>query len=84
MTEQIITTVRAYLTDSSKVVVIPKKIRKMLGEKTTDLFIVKLDHQNRIILEPVIKPKSALDEFIRAGAHPRQAPTAKEAPKNEY
>ncbi|MEM3602775.1 MAG: hypothetical protein QXN87_08910 [Candidatus Bathyarchaeia archaeon] len=55
LAEKIITTAKAYLTDSSKVVVIPKKLRKMLGEKTTDLFIIKLDDKKRIILEPIIK-----------------------------
>jgi len=53
--EQIITTVKAYVTDTSKVVVIPKKIREKLGEENTDLFIVKLDDRNRIILEPIAK-----------------------------
>ena len=55
MVEQIITTAKAYLTDRSKVVVIPKKLRKMLGEENTDLFIVKLDEKQRIVLEPIKK-----------------------------
>jgi bifunctional DNA-binding transcriptional regulator/antitoxin component of YhaV-PrlF toxin-antitoxin module len=58
MKERIITTAKAYLTDSkkgSKVVVIPRQIRKELGERNTDLFIVKLDERNRIILEPIRK-----------------------------
>jgi len=55
MSEQIITTAKAYLTDSSKVVVIPKKLRRKLGERNTDFFIIKLDGQNRIILEPIKK-----------------------------
>jgi len=55
MFEKIITTAKAYTTDGSKVVVIPKKLRKQLGENNTDLFIIKLDWQNRIILEPIRK-----------------------------
>ena len=55
MVEHIITTAKAYLTDRSKVVVIPKKLRKMLGEENTDLFIVKLDEKQRIVLEPIKK-----------------------------
>jgi len=57
MTEQIITTAKAYLTDSSKVVVIPKELREKLGEQNTQLFIIKLDDKNRIILEPIKKSK---------------------------
>lgn len=60
MTEKIITTAKAYLTDSSKVVVIPKVLRKKLGEENTDLFIVKLDENGRIILEPIKKEASRL------------------------
>jgi bifunctional DNA-binding transcriptional regulator/antitoxin component of YhaV-PrlF toxin-antitoxin module len=55
LTEQIITTAKAYLSDHSKVVVIPIRLRRKLGEKNTDLFIVKLDEQQRIILEPIKK-----------------------------
>ena len=55
MVEQIITTAKAYLTDRSKVVVIPKRLRKILGEENTDLFIVKLDEKQRIVLEPIKK-----------------------------
>ncbi|MEM3618507.1 MAG: AbrB/MazE/SpoVT family DNA-binding domain-containing protein [Candidatus Bathyarchaeia archaeon] len=55
MAEEIITTVKAYLTDTSKVVVIPKELRKKLGEENTELFIVKLDDRQRIILEPIRK-----------------------------
>ena len=55
MVEQIITTAKAYLTDRSKVVVIPKRLRKMLGEENTDLFIIKLDEKQRIVLEPIKK-----------------------------
>jgi len=60
MTEKIITTAKAYLTDSSKVVVIPKELRRRLGEQNTDLFVIKLDDKQRIILEPIKKevPKS--------------------------
>lgn len=57
MTEQIITTAKAYLTDSSKVVVIPKELRQKLGEQNTGLFVIKLDDKNRIILEPIKKGK---------------------------
>jgi bifunctional DNA-binding transcriptional regulator/antitoxin component of YhaV-PrlF toxin-antitoxin module len=53
--EKIITTAKAYLTDRSKVVVIPKKLREQLGEENTDLFIVKIDEKNRIIFEPIKK-----------------------------
>jgi bifunctional DNA-binding transcriptional regulator/antitoxin component of YhaV-PrlF toxin-antitoxin module len=53
--EKIITTAKAYFTDSSKVVVIPKALRIQLGEENTDLFIVKLDEKQRIILEPILK-----------------------------
>ncbi len=53
--EKIVTTAKAYLTDSSKVVVIPKKLRKQLGEENTDLFIVKIDDNKRIIFEPIKK-----------------------------
>lgn len=55
MRERIISTAKAYLTDSSKVVVIPKKLREYLGEENTDLFIIKLDDRQRIILEPIKK-----------------------------
>ena len=55
MVEQIITTAKAYFTDRSKVVVIPKRLRKMLGEENTDLFIIKLDEKQRIVLEPIKK-----------------------------
>jgi len=55
MNERVITTAKAYLTDSSKVVVIPKRLRLDLGEKNTDLFIIKLDDKQRIILEPIKK-----------------------------
>ncbi len=55
MVEQVVTTAKAYLTDSSKVVVIPRQLRKMLGEENTDLFIVKLDEKQRIVLEPIRK-----------------------------
>ena len=58
MAEQIITTAKAYLTDKSKVVVIPRILRNKLGEKNTDLFIVKLDEKQRIILEPIKKVTS--------------------------
>jgi bifunctional DNA-binding transcriptional regulator/antitoxin component of YhaV-PrlF toxin-antitoxin module len=57
MSEQIITTAKAYLTDSSKVVVIPKKLRRKLGERNTDFFIIKLDGYGRIILEPIERKK---------------------------
>lgn len=57
MSEEIVTTAKAYLTDSSKVVVIPQQLRKRLGEKNTDLFIIKLDEKGRIILEPIKKEK---------------------------
>ena len=53
--EKIVTTAKAYMTDSSKVVVIPKALRKQLGEENTDLFIVKIDEKNRIIFEPIKK-----------------------------
>jgi hypothetical protein len=56
--ETIITTAKAYLTENSKVVVIPKKIREQLGEHNTDLFIVKLDDKLRIILEPIFKTQT--------------------------
>ena len=55
MAEKIITTAKAYLTDHSKVVVIPKKLRQVLGEENTDLFIIKLDDKGRIIYEPIKK-----------------------------
>lgn len=55
MTETIVTTAKAYITDTSKVVVIPKQLRRKLGEENTDLFIIKLDDRNRIILEPIQK-----------------------------
>jgi bifunctional DNA-binding transcriptional regulator/antitoxin component of YhaV-PrlF toxin-antitoxin module len=61
MVEQIITTAKAYLTDRSKVVVIPKRLRKMLGEENTDLFIVKLDEKQRIVLEPIKKVIDCLE-----------------------
>jgi bifunctional DNA-binding transcriptional regulator/antitoxin component of YhaV-PrlF toxin-antitoxin module len=53
--EKIITTAKAYHTDNSKVVVIPVRLRRDLGEENTDLFIVKLDEKQRIILEPIKK-----------------------------
>lgn len=63
MTEQIITTAKAYLSDHSKVVVIPKKLRRKLGERNTDLFIVKLDEQQRIVLEPILRQKKLEKEM---------------------
>jgi len=61
--EQIITTAKAYLSDHSKVVVIPKKLRRKLGERNTDLFIVKLDEQQRIVLEPILRQKKLEKEM---------------------
>jgi hypothetical protein len=61
VTETIITTAKAYRTDKSKVIVIPRKLRKDLGEENTDLFIVKLDRKQRIILEPIIKHQKIVD-----------------------
>jgi bifunctional DNA-binding transcriptional regulator/antitoxin component of YhaV-PrlF toxin-antitoxin module len=55
VTETIITTARAYHTDSSKVIVIPRRLRRKLGDANTDLFIIKLDEKERIILEPIKK-----------------------------
>jgi len=63
LTEQIITTAKAYLSDHSKVVVIPKKLRRKLGERNTDLFIVKLDEQQRIVLEPILRQKKLEKEM---------------------
>lgn len=59
LTERVITTAKAYLTDSSKVVVVPMKLRRELGEENTDLFIVKLDSEGRIIYEPIKKETSS-------------------------
>lgn len=58
MGETIITTAKAYLTDTSKVIVIPMKLRRKLGENNTDLFIIKLDDKQRIILEPIRKTEA--------------------------
>ena len=55
MVEQVISTAKAYMTDSSKVVVIPRALRRRFGEENTDLFIVKIDDKQRIILEPIKK-----------------------------
>jgi len=55
--EEVITTAKAYFTDRSKVVVIPKKLRRRLGEEGTSLFLVKLDDRKRIIYEPIIGGK---------------------------
>jgi len=55
LNEEIVTTAKAYLTDHSKVVVIPKKIRRKLGENNTSFFVVKLDDKGRIIYEPIKK-----------------------------
>ena len=53
MPEILIATVKAWETGKpdSKVVTIPKKIRKRLGDP--DHFIVKLDEKGRIIYEPL-------------------------------
>ena len=53
MSEEIVTTAKAYFADKSKVIVIPKILRKKIGEQNTDLFIVKLDEKQRIIFEPI-------------------------------
>jgi len=55
VSEVLIATVKAWETGKtdSKVVTIPKKIRKKLGDP--DHFAVKLDNKGRIIYEP-IKP----------------------------
>lgn len=58
MAEQIVTTAKAYHTENSKVVVIPIKLRRELGEENTDLFIIKLDEKRRIIFEPIKKVTS--------------------------
>ncbi|MGD0978908.1 MAG: AbrB/MazE/SpoVT family DNA-binding domain-containing protein [Candidatus Bathyarchaeia archaeon] len=58
MTEEVITTCKAYLSDHSKVVVIPRALRRRFGEKNTDLFILKVDDQGRIILEPIKKEEA--------------------------
>jgi hypothetical protein len=58
LTEETITTGKAYFTDHSKVLVIPKKLRRRLGEENTDLFIVKVDDKQRIIYEPIKKGKA--------------------------
>jgi len=55
LTERVVTIAKAYFTDSSKVVVIPRKLRQELGEENTDLFIVKVDERRRIIYEPIKK-----------------------------
>jgi len=55
LTERVVTIAKAYFTDSSKVVVIPRKLREKLGEENTDLFIVKVDDRGRIIYEPIKK-----------------------------
>jgi bifunctional DNA-binding transcriptional regulator/antitoxin component of YhaV-PrlF toxin-antitoxin module len=62
LTEEVITTCKAYLSDSSKVVVIPRSLRRKLGERNTDLFVLKLDSQNRIILEPIRKQEQKNQE----------------------
>jgi bifunctional DNA-binding transcriptional regulator/antitoxin component of YhaV-PrlF toxin-antitoxin module len=58
MVETVVTTAKAYITDTSKVVVIPMSLRRKLGEENTDLFIVKLDGKQRIILEPIRKTEA--------------------------
>jgi bifunctional DNA-binding transcriptional regulator/antitoxin component of YhaV-PrlF toxin-antitoxin module len=68
LAERIITTAKAYLTDSSKVVVIPRKLRRQLGEENTDFFVVKLDGKGRIIYEPIKKETRLLSK-----AHKREA-----------
>jgi bifunctional DNA-binding transcriptional regulator/antitoxin component of YhaV-PrlF toxin-antitoxin module len=55
LVERIITTAKAYHSDNSKVIVIPIKLRRDLGEDNTDLFIIKVDEKQRIILEPIKK-----------------------------
>jgi len=39
--------------------VVPMKLRRELGEENTDLFIVKLDSEGRIIYEPIKKETSS-------------------------
>lgn len=57
MTEKFMETAKAYYSinqkerKGSKLVVIPKKIRALIGDP--NFFIVKLDERNRIIYEPV-------------------------------
>lgn len=53
VSEEIIDTVKAYRTDTSLVVVIPKSLRERLGYRKGTLFIVKTDDTGRIIYEPV-------------------------------
>lgn len=60
--EKIVTTAKAYMTDSSKVVVIPKSLRIQLGEENTDLFIVKIDEKKRIIFEPIKKVTTSANQ----------------------
>lgn len=55
MVEKVITTAKGFFNDKSKVVVVPKVLRELLGEENTTLFIVKLDEKNRIIYEPIKK-----------------------------
>lgn len=59
MPEVVIATVKAWRvnTTGSKVVVIPKKAREMLGEEATTHFIVKINDKNRLIYEPILKER---------------------------
>ena len=57
MTEKFMGTAKAYYSinkkerKGSKLLVIPKKIRALIGDPS--FFIVKLDERNRIIYEPI-------------------------------
>ena len=62
MAVTIVTTAKAYHTDNSKVIVIPRKLRIQLGDENTDLFIVKLDEKKRIILEPIKKVTTLVNQ----------------------
>jgi len=59
LTETVIATVKAFSSGKpdSKIVTIPKQIRKILGDENTEFFIVLLDGRGRIIYEPIKRGK---------------------------
>jgi len=66
MSEKIITTVKAYRSGKphSKIVTIPKKIRKKLREGNADLLAGKLDDKGRVIYEPIKKELGEKDSAV--------------------
>lgn len=83
MDERIISTAKAFCSGipASKIVVIPKKVRQILGEENTDFFVVKLDRKGRIIFEPIKNPQSK-SVAVQKSSSEGQTGASKEKPSD--